>query len=96
MAASVKAILEATSDADHSRSITIDSLAGYSALKTDYTDQIRQVSNAMREKAWGHVDLMGLADKADDALEEVMSRGIEMNGVIDSYLAREFNVLNRL
>ena len=76
MAASVKAILEATSDADHSRSITIDSLAGYSALKTDYTDQICQVSNAMREEAWGHADLMGLADKADDALEEVMSRGI--------------------
>merc|ERR1712105_27300 len=96
MVNSVKAILETTSDANHSRSITIDSLAGYSAMKADYTDQIRQVSQAMREEAWGRADLMVLADRADDALEEAMARGVEMDGTIDSYLAREFNVLNRL
>ena len=75
----VKTILDQTSNTDHSCPITIDALSGYSALRQDYIEQNRQMANVMREDAWGHPDIMGLTDQADNALEAVMMRDTELS-----------------
>ena len=92
----VKSILDQTSNANHSRPITINTLSRYSALKLDYIEQICQVANAIRDDAWGHMDIMALRNRADDVLEAVMLKGTELSRLMDSYIGREFSVLNRL
>ena len=58
--------------------------------------QVRQFVKAIREEAWRDVEILRMADQAEDILENVMRRGNELSGLINSYLGREFNLLKRL
>ena len=88
--------MEQTHNAHHSHPTTIDALSQYAQMKQEYLQQLRQYAKAIREDSWGDVEIIGMADQAEDVLEDVMRKGIELSSLIDAYLGCKFNSVNRL